>query len=46
MDLFHARLTGDAVYSPVHDTFVLVFVVLIFILGAKIFQKRNLLKGL
>jgi ABC-2 type transport system permease protein len=46
VDLFHAALNGDAVYPPALDGVVLVMVLLAFIYGAKIIQKRNLVKGL
>ncbi|MGA2933784.1 MAG: ABC transporter permease [Methanomicrobiales archaeon] len=46
VDLFHAALNGDAVYPPALDGAVLVLILLIFIYGAKIIQRRNLVKGL
>ncbi len=46
VDLFHAALNGDAVYPPAYDAVVLVVILLIFIYGAKIIQRRNLVKGL
>jgi ABC-2 type transport system permease protein len=46
VDLFHAALNGDAVYPPWVDMLVLVLVVLVFILSAKVIQKRNLVKGI
>ena len=46
VDLFHAGLTGDAVYPPAADALVLVAVVGVFILLARAIQERNLIKGL
>jgi ABC-2 type transport system permease protein len=46
VDLFHAAVTGDAVYPPVADALVLVIVIVVFILLAKTIQARNLVKGL
>ena len=46
VDLFHAALNGDAVYPPALDGAVLVLVLLAFIYGAKVIQRRNLVKGL
>lgn len=46
VDLFHAALNGDAVYSPWVDVLVLVIVILVFIGCAKVIQKRNLVKGI
>ena len=46
VDLFHAALNGDAVYSPWIDTLVLVIVILLFIWCTKVIQKRNLVKGI
>ena len=46
VDLFHAALNGDAVYPPVLDAAALVMILLAFIYGAKIIQRRNLVKGL
>ena len=46
VDLFHAAITGDAVYPPQADALVLVMVILVFILLAKTIQARNLVKGL
>lgn len=45
VDLFHASLTGDAVYPAWLDVLVMVFVILLFIGCAKAIQKRNLAKG-
>ena len=46
VDLFHAAVTGDAMYPPVADALVLVIVIVLFILLAKTIQARNLVKGL
>jgi len=46
VDLFHAALNGDAVYPPWLDALVLVLAILVFIWGAKVIQKRNLVKGI
>jgi ABC-2 type transport system permease protein len=46
VDLFHASLNGDAVYPPWLDALVLVLVILVFILCAKVIQRRNLVKGI
>jgi ABC-2 type transport system permease protein len=46
VDLFHAGLNGDAVYPVWLDTMVLVMVIFLFVLSAKIIQRRNLVKGL
>jgi ABC-2 type transport system permease protein len=46
VDLFHGALNGDAVYPPGVDVLVLTAVILVFILCAKIIQKRNLVKGI
>ena len=46
VDLFHAALNGDAVYPPWADILVLLAVILVFILCAKIIQRRNLVKGI
>jgi len=46
VDLFHAALTGDAVYPPWIDALVLVVVIALFVSCAKIIQKRNLVKGI
>ena len=46
VDLFHAALNGDAVYPLPYDVAVLVVVFLVFIYGAKVIQRRNLVKGL
>jgi ABC-2 type transport system permease protein len=46
VDLFHAALTGDAVYPPAADVLVLLVIIAVFILLAKAIQERNLVKGL
>jgi ABC-2 type transport system permease protein len=46
VDLFHAALTGDAVYPASADALVLVMVTTAFVLLAKAIQRRNLVKGL
>jgi ABC-2 type transport system permease protein len=46
VDLFHAALNGDAVYPPALDAAALVMILLAFIYGAKVIQRRNLVKGL
>ena len=45
VDLLHAVLNGDAVYPPWFDALVLVLVICVFIMCAKIIQRRNLVKG-
>ena len=46
VDLFHAALNGDAVYPPWINVLVLVAVTLLFVLAAKVIQRRNLVKGI
>lgn len=46
VDLFNAALNGDAVYPPALDAAALVLILLAFIYGAKLIQRRNLVKGL
>lgn len=46
VDLFHAALTGDAVYAPWVDMLVLVTVTILFVGAAKVIQQRNLVKGI
>jgi len=46
VDLFHAALTGDAVYPPAADALVLVAVIGVFIFLARTIQEQNLVKGL
>jgi ABC-2 type transport system permease protein len=46
VDLFHAALNGDAVYPPWADILVLLGVTLVFVLSAKVIQRRNLVKGI
>ncbi|MEN6395892.1 MAG: ABC transporter permease [Methanoregula sp.] len=46
VDLFHAALTGDAVYPPWIDALVLVMVIALFVSCAKIIQRRNLVNGI
>jgi ABC-2 type transport system permease protein len=46
VDLFHAALNGDAVYPAALDAAALVMILLAFIYGAKVIQRRNLVKGL
>ena len=45
VDLFHAALTGNAVFPPAVDAGVLLLVSLVFIVAAKTIQQRNLLSG-
>jgi ABC-2 type transport system permease protein len=45
VDLFHAALTGDAVFSPALDCGALLLISCIFILAAKLIQQRNLISG-
>ena len=45
VDLFHAGLNGDSVYPFWADSLVLLGVIFVFIMSAKIIQKRNLVKG-
>lgn len=46
VDLFHAALNGNAVYTPWVDVLILMIVILAFIGSAKKIQKRNLVKGI
>ncbi len=46
VDLFHAALNGDAVYPPWVNMLVLTAVTLLFVLAAKVIQRRNLVKGI
>jgi len=46
VDLFHAAFLGNAVYPVYVDSLVLLIVILLFIGGTKIIQKRNLVKGI
>jgi len=46
VDLFHAALNGDAVYPPWVNMLVLAVVSILFVLAAKIIQRRNLVKGI
>ncbi|HVP95140.1 MAG TPA: ABC transporter permease [Methanoregulaceae archaeon] len=46
VDLFHAAFLGNAVYPVYIDSAVLVVVILLFIGGTKIIQRRNLIKGI
>ena len=45
VDLFHAALNGDAVFSPALDAGALLLISCIFILAAKLIQQRNLISG-
>jgi len=45
VDLFHAGLNGDSVYPVWADSLVLLGVIFVFIMSAKIIQRRNLIKG-
>jgi ABC-2 type transport system permease protein len=45
VDLFHAALTGDAVFSPALDAGALLLISCVFILAAKLIQQRNLISG-
>jgi ABC-2 type transport system permease protein len=45
VDLFHAALTGDAVFSPALDCGALLLISCVFILAAKLIQQRNLISG-
>lgn len=45
VDLFHAALNGDSVYPVWADALVLLAVIFVFIISAKVVQKRNLVKG-
>jgi ABC-2 type transport system permease protein len=45
VDLFHAALTGDAVFSPPLDCGALLLISCVFILAAKLIQQRNLISG-
>ncbi|MFA4876078.1 MAG: ABC transporter permease [Methanoregula sp.] len=46
VDLFNAAMTGKSAFSPLLDAFVLLGVSLVFIVVARVIQKRNLVKGL
>lgn len=46
VDLFHAALNGDPVYPTWVDIMVLAGVTLLFIVLAKVIQRRNLVKGI
>ncbi len=46
VDLFNGALNGNAVYPSWIDMLVLLAVILLFIGGAKVIQKRNLVKGI
>jgi len=46
VDLFRMALCGDAVYPAWVDILVIVAVILLFAWGAKVIQKRNLVKGI
>ena len=46
VDLSHAAMSGTSVFSPAVDCGVLLGVTVLFVLAAKIIQKRNLMKGL
>ena len=46
VDLFNGAINGNAVYTPVVDTGVLLLVILLFITGAKLIQQYNLSKGI
>jgi len=46
VDLFNAAMAGSSAFSPVADALVLIGVTAVFIVAAKIIQKRNLTKGL
>jgi ABC-2 type transport system permease protein len=45
VDLFHAALTWDAVFSPALDCGALLLISCVFILAAKLIQQRNLISG-
>ena len=46
VDLFNAAMSGTSVFSPFIDCGVLIGVSALFILGARVIQTRNLVKGL
>lgn len=46
VDLFRMALNGDAVYPPWVDALVILGVIILFVVSAKIIQKRNLIKGI
>jgi ABC-2 type transport system permease protein len=46
VDLFNAAMSGPSIFSPAVDCGVLIGVSVIFILAAKVIQKRNLMKGM
>lgn len=45
VDMFHAALTGDAVFPPYVDIVALIVICLIFIIAARIIQQHNLISG-
>jgi ABC-2 type transport system permease protein len=45
VDLFHAALTGDAVFPPAIDAGALIVISVIFIVAAKVIQQHNLISG-
>ncbi|WP_321506675.1 ABC transporter permease [uncultured Methanoregula sp.] len=46
VDLFNTAMTGTSAFSPLLDSCVLIGVSAVFIIAARIIQKRNLVKGL
>jgi ABC-2 type transport system permease protein len=46
VDLFNAAMHGTSVFSPAVDCGVLIGIFAVFILAARVIQKRNLMKGL
>ena len=46
VDLFNAAMSGVSVFSPVADCGVLALTIAVFILLARVIQKRNLMKGM
>jgi len=45
VDLFHAAMTGDAVFPAYVDAGALVIISIIFIIAAKVIQQHNLISG-
>ncbi len=46
VDLFNAAMSGTSVFSPLTDCGVLIGVSVVFIVAARVIQKRNMMKGM
>jgi len=46
VDLFNAAMSGTSVFSPLADCSVLFGVSVVFIVAARVIQKRNMMKGM